>query len=166
MKNSCRKGTLVKSAIILASVLCLSAWIAPLPGIGAGHPAGGAVPGKTVLGNLSREYEPVKFDHAAHLGQASGCGDCHHQHGTEKGVSCKGCHALDDATFRKSVGATKFKSCKGCHAAERTADQKVPDLKAAYHRACFKCHRGDVGTVGTDPKGCVEMCHAKKDQTK
>ncbi len=166
MKTSRRKGRpFAYEALVLALLLGVSAWIAPPRAVGAGQPPAG--PGKAVLGELSREYEPVKFDHAAHVGQASGCGDCHHQHGTEKGLSCKECHGLDDAAFRKAVGTSKFKSCKGCHAPARTAEVAAkPDLKSAYHRACFKCHRGDVGTVGTDPKGCVEMCHAKKDQTK
>ena len=148
-------------AALFAMILCLAAWAAPLA---AGQPPAG--PSKAVLGELAREYEPVRFNHASHVGMASGCGDCHHQHGAEKSISCKGCHALDDAAFRRSVGATTFKACRSCHEATRKAGAAGPDLKSAYHRACFKCHRGDVGTVGTDPKGCVEMCHAKKDQTK
>ncbi len=155
----------MKRAISLAFVLCLAAWLVPAAGSGAGSSPGGKAPTKVVLGELSKAYGPVSFDHAKHVGMASGCGDCHHQHGTEKSLSCKECHALDDAAFRRSVNAPVFRSCKGCHAPSRTEDLERPDLKVAYHRACFKCHRGDVGTVGTDPKGCVEMCHAKKDQT-
>ncbi len=37
----------------------------------------------------------------------------------------------------------------------------MPGLKTAYHKQCFSCHRG-MGNIGTDPKGCAEICHAKR----
>jgi hypothetical protein len=35
-----------------------------------------------------------------------------------------------------------------------------PGLKIALHRTCFQCHKG-MGDIGTDPKGCTQICHAK-----
>lgn len=122
-------------------------------------------PGKIVLGVLSFRYEPVAFDHAGHARTAGGCNDCHHQHGTNPALSCGGCHGLDTAAFRRAIGVSKFRPCRDCHplAPRRDEPAAVP-LAAAYHRACFHCHGGEVGTVGTDPKGCTEMCHSRKEK--
>lgn len=129
----------------------------------AGGVAKGRVPGSLVLGNLSERFAPVRFDHAGHVEMAGGCGECHHQHGRERGTSCRECHALDASAFRGSFDAGKFRPCGECHAAApRAAADDRPGLTAAYHRACFGCHR-ELGSVGEDPKGCAETCHASKE---
>lgn len=159
----------MKKTISVAFALCLFAGISPPSGAGSGSDSSpgaaprltGKMPQTVLLGSIANLYEPVKFNHAGHVTMASGCGDCHHQHGTEQTLACRECHTLDPSSFRKTVAAGGFKACKDCHPASvRPGAPDRPGLKAAYHRACFKCHRGEVGTVGTDPKGCTEMCHA------
>ncbi|HEU5360738.1 MAG TPA: cytochrome c3 family protein [Candidatus Deferrimicrobiaceae bacterium] len=114
------------------------------------------------LGKVASQYGPVVFDHAGHVEMAGGCSDCHHQHGGSRAVSCKECHPLDDAAFRRATRTERFRSCGECHPASLSpSDLSRPALKAAYHRACFRCHR-EVGGIGEDPKGCTEMCHEKK----
>jgi hypothetical protein len=129
--------------------------------------AGGGVPKVLILGSLSREYEPVRFNHSGHVSMAGGCADCHHQHGPAQVQSCPECHRIDPSVFRKNVNAAKLRPCGNCHPASAPpGDIGRPGLKAAYHQACFKCHRGEVGSVGKDPKGCVEMCHVPRAQAK
>jgi len=148
----------VKKVILLASALCLL--------IGVALSLAGEMPKKLTLGSLADQFEPVVFDHSAHVGMASGCNDCHHQHGTEAALSCRECHAIDSAAFKRSVKSGAIQSCRTCHPASvQAADLGKPGLKAAYHRACFKCHR-EVGSLGKDPKGCTETCHASKAQAK
>jgi hypothetical protein len=162
----------VKKGILAIFVLALCIGIAPSlragsKPAGAASPAGGKMPQKVVLGSISRQYEPVQFNHASHVSNAGGCADCHHQHGHEASVSCVECHAIDSSAFKKSVKLAKLRPCRECHAPAHLSDNPGrPSLQVAYHRACFKCHRGDVGSVGKDPKGCVEMCHSPKAQAK
>jgi hypothetical protein len=51
-------------------------------------------------------------------------------------------------------------ACKSCHTTADRDNARMPGLKTAYHKQCFTCHRG-MGAIGTDPKGCAELCHAK-----
>jgi len=126
----------------------------------------GGMPKTVTLGSLTDRYEPVEFDHSDHVDMASGCGDCHHQHGTDQLLGCRECHSLDSSAFRRSVKVETFRACRECHAGPSSQpDPARTGLAAAYHRACFGCHR-EVGSVGEDPKGCVEMCHAKKETGK
>jgi hypothetical protein len=153
----------VNRATIIAAALAL------LIGVCAagGTAADGGVPTVLELGKLSDVYEPVRFNHAGHVSTAGGCADCHHQHGSTQVQACRDCHKIDLSAFRKNVNAGGLKPCRECHAASaKPGDIGRPSLKAAYHQACFKCHRGDVGSVGKDPKGCTEMCHAPKAQAK
>ena len=121
-----------------------------------------AEPETVTLGSIASQYGPVVFDHAGHVEMAGGCGDCHHQHGADRTLRCKECHPLDDAAFRRATRTERFRSCRECHPASLSpSDLSRPALKAAYHRACFRCHR-EVGGIGEDPKGCTEMCHEKK----
>jgi hypothetical protein len=153
----------VKKATI--ALVAVALWI----GISAAGEttAGGNVPKVLTLGRLSNVYEPVAFNHSGHVSMAGGCADCHHQHGTMQVQACSECHRLDPSVFKKSVNAAALKPCRDCHAASaRPGDISRPGLKAAYHQACFKCHRGEVGSVGQDPKGCTEMCHASRAQAK
>ncbi len=124
------------------------------------------LPAKLVLGSLTDQYEPVPFDHAAHIGLAGGCSDCHHQHGAGDMQACGTCHALSAAEFKRTVNLSRIRPCRECHpAAYHPEKLDRPILKAAYHRACFKCHK-DVGSVGKDPKGCTEICHDRKSSPK
>lgn len=123
------------------------------------------MPGVVVLDSITDRYEPVRFDHREHVEMTDTCGECHHQHGAEKTLTCRECHKIDPSAFRKSVGTSKFSACKECHVEPARADNlNIPGLKAAYHRACFGCHR-EVGSVGVDPKGCTETCHEKRGET-
>jgi hypothetical protein len=161
----------MRKGIPLAIAFFAWAWVAPLLPADAGQggasaPARsgkGSMPKTVSLGSLSDRYEPVVFDHSGHGEMASGCGDCHHQHGTDRILGCRECHSLDASAFRKSVNAGTFRACKECHAGPSPQpDPGRTGLSAAYHRACFRCHR-EVGSVGKDPKGCTEMCHAEKE---
>jgi predicted CXXCH cytochrome family protein len=125
------------------------------------------MPQVIVIGSVAKAYGPVKFNHASHVSNAGACAECHHQHGTSPNLACGECHAIDTSAFKKSVKLAKMRPCRECHSASYPAgDPGRPGLQVAYHRACFKCHRGDVGSVGKDPKGCVEMCHTPRAQAK
>ena len=124
--------------------------------------AGGNVPEVLLLGKLSKVYEPVRLDHAEHISMVGGCDECHHQHRAMQVQSCSECHRIDLSIFRKNVNAGKLKPCGECHAVtNRPGDRGRLELKAAYHQACFKCHKEEV--AGT-PKGCTGMCHVQKKQ--
>ena len=114
------------------------------------------------LESLSDKYQSVTFDHTKHAALAGDCGMCHHEHGNNSKLPCKECHAVAPSVFKTSV-TKSFQPCKSCHSAYNPAMPQLPGLKAAYHNACFQCHRG-MGNVGTDPKGCTEICHAQKGQ--
>lgn len=111
------------------------------------------------LDSLVDKYEAVQFDHAKHVSIANNCGTCHHEHG-KNNLLCMDCHSISKSTFQSSV-VRSFTACKNCHAAVNRDNPGMPGLKAAYHQVCFDCHRG-MGNVGTEPKGCTEICHAKK----
>lgn len=115
------------------------------------------------LDSISDKYEPVKFNHTRHISIAGDCGICHHQHGNSGTLPCKDCHSVDKSVFRNSV-VNGFMACKNCHGDLDRSNPGIPSLKTAYHSTCFKCHRG-IGSVGTNPKGCTQMCHEKKRQT-
>ena len=121
---------------------------------------GSDMPGDRVLDSLKDAYSPVKFDHAKHTMIAGNCSTCHHEHGNSEALPCKQCHALTPATFKNSA-VHGFMPCKNCHGAFDRDNAAMPGLKTAYHRRCFSCHRG-MGNIGTDPKGCTEMCHTKR----
>jgi hypothetical protein len=117
------------------------------------------VPGMIVLDSLQNAYSPVKFDHGKHAAIADNCAACHHEHSAGAGLPCKQCHALTPAAFKQSA-IHSFMPCKNCHGALDRDNPGTPGLKVAYHRACFSCHRG-MANIGTDPRGCTELCHAK-----
>lgn len=151
----------MKRAIVLSIVAWCFLALAPTlrAGVGSGQK-------KLVLDRITETYAPVIFDHAMHEGQASGCNDCHHQHGGSAVQSCGECHKIDAAAFKRTADVRKIKPCRDCHPASvQIGDPGKPTLKAAYHRACFRCHK-EIGSVGQDPKGCTEMCHAAKAQAK
>lgn len=111
------------------------------------------------LNSLEDQYEAVQFDHAKHTSIADNCATCHHEH-PGNSLICMDCHSVSKSAFQNSV-VRSFMSCKTCHAAVNRDNPGMPGLKDAYHRVCFDCHRG-MGNVGVEPKGCAELCHAKK----
>lgn len=121
--------------------------------------AAAEAPGTRVLDSLKDAYAPVTFDHPKHVSLAGNCSACHHEHGLADGLPCRQCHALNPQIFKNSVSST-FMACKNCHGAFDRDQAGMPGLKTAYHKQCFTCHRG-MGNIGTDPKGCAEICHAK-----
>lgn len=154
-----------KKTALAIGICLLAALAATLPAGGGsipGQPAGspnGKMPGKLLLGSIAEQYRPVEFDHAKHVGISGSCEECHHQHDGGRGLSCAECHRIDPAAFRKNVILARIRACGECHPASYNPEKPgLPTVKAAYHRACIKCHR-EVGSVGNDPKGCIEMCH-------
>ncbi|NOY65502.1 MAG: cytochrome c3 family protein [Nitrospirae bacterium] len=117
------------------------------------------IPEITVLDSISNIYEPVRFDHATHSMIAERCVVCHHEHPSNADL-CKNCHGLDDSIFKKSLSST-FMNCDNCHGKYDPSNPGMPGLKVAYHRKCFQCHKG-MGMIGEDPKGCTQICHARK----
>jgi hypothetical protein len=163
----------MKAKAVLTIALCWMVAITAAPFAGAEAPAArpagstkGKMPGTVLLGSLARKYGPVKFDHEKHVGTAGSCDECHHQHVGGQAPSCGGCHTIDASSFRKNVQLGRIRPCGECHPASYDAGKPDrPTLSAAYHRACIKCHR-EVGSVGTDPKGCTEMCHENSAQAR
>jgi len=153
----------VKKAMIV--VVAIALWI----GVSASSETTpvGNLPKVLVLGSLSKIYEPVRLNHAEHISTAGGCADCHHQHGSMPVNACKDCHPIDPSVFKKNLNVGKLKSCGECHpATERPGSVARRGLKDAYHQACFKCHKSDVGSGVKNLKGCTEMCHTLKAQEK
>jgi predicted CXXCH cytochrome family protein len=122
--------------------------------------AGGNLPKDLTLGSLSKVYEPVPFNHSMHVDAAGGCAVCHHQHGAVQVQGCLKCHQIDASVFKKNVDTAMFKPCGECHAP--TDKPGTVGLKTAYHQACLKCHKEEVGSGVKNLTGCTEMCHALK----
>ncbi|MFN3739117.1 MAG: cytochrome c3 family protein [Thermodesulfovibrionales bacterium] len=112
-----------------------------------------------LLNSISNKYTPVKFNHEKHIIMSSGCSQCHHEHQKNESLTCKDCHNITPALFKNSVHRN-FMACRNCHSEFNPQVPQMPDLKAAYHRACFQCHRGM--DVGIEPKGCAGRCHLLK----
>jgi hypothetical protein len=120
----------------------------------------GDVPKVLLLESLSEVYEPVRFDHAEHVSAAGGCEECHHQHRSMKVQSCSECHRIDPSFFKKNVKPGTLKPCGECHpVSDRPGNKGRLELKAAYHQACFRCHKEEVAGK---PKGCTGICHVKR----
>jgi len=68
-----------------------------------------------------------------------------------------GMPSFDPSIFKKNVIAGRVKACGACHLASEEPGRV--GLKTAYHKACFKCHKTDVGSGVKNLKGCTEMCH-------
>lgn len=144
----------MKKAAILLTVVSLCLFFA------LSLHARGTDPSIVKLNSLPGVYTAVTFDHQKHSLMAGECSKCHHEHKDSKSLTCKNCHAISPAAFKDSV-VNSFIACKNCHSAYNPANPEMPGLKVAYHRTCFECHRG-MGNIGLDPKGCTQMCHAKK----
>jgi len=112
------------------------------------------------LDSLVNQYRPVIFDHEKHTVMANDCGVCHHQHGKNSSLPCHECHSIKASTFKSSAQGG-FMACRNCHGAYDPSTPQMPDLKVAYHKQCFQCHRG-MAEVGISPKGCTNLCHNKR----
>ena len=150
-----KTSTITVLAIILWAGICV-----------AGETAPGGIDKKIiVLGTLSRQYEPVSFNHSEHISMAGGCAECHHQHGSTQVQSCTECHPVDLSIFKKNTNAAKLRPCRECHpASRRPGSASKVELKSAYHQACLKCHKKDVGSGVKNLTDCAAMCHAVKAQ--
>lgn len=148
----------IKSALLITIVLLSGFLLGPLQAAQVAKN-----PKMIVLDSLKDKYGAVHFDHAKHTGLAGDCGTCHHQHGANSALPCKECHALSPEQFRKSV-IKNFSACRDCHGTPDRSNPGMPGLQVAYHVKCFQCHRG-MADIGTDPKACAEMCHAKAEKS-
>ncbi|KKL85272.1 hypothetical protein LCGC14_1956410 [marine sediment metagenome] len=119
------------------------------------------VPGVITFDSLQDKYKAVVFDHSTHTFIAEGCGQCHHEHGSDNS-RCSSCHSIESEDFRDSAGHG-FLACKNCHGDFDLETPGMPGLKVAYHEQCFQCHRG-MGSIGNGPEGCTQLCHAKASQ--
>src|SRR5512134_505567 len=146
-------GTVKKATTI---VVAIALWIG-ISVAGEKDPAVN-VPKVLTLGSLSKNYEPVRFDHAEHISFAGGCADCHHQHIGMQVSPCLECHRIAPSVFRNNASAGKLQPCGGCHpASEKSKGISHVELKAAYHQACMKCHKSDVGSGVKNLKDCTVM---------
>lgn len=124
-------------------------------------------PGEVLIDSMTYLYEPVQFDHNAHVDMVEGdCTRCHHQAtGMQPSNSqCLPCHA--------NSGPSDEVACPGCHAADRYSAEVVKaiagdgtryhtdhlGLKGAYHQLCRGCHAEEGA-----PTGCTD-CHARTDE--
>ncbi|MFW6038953.1 MAG: cytochrome c3 family protein [bacterium] len=130
------------AGLILGTVgLLLSGWAHRAA---ADEPAERPIPDVVVLDELAREYEPVPFDHRAHMEMAAmwnGCATCHH-HSPEIEAG-----AMEPAA--------EVPACRSCHAIDpKEAAVDMPSLRGAYHRQCLNCHKDWSG------ENDCEICHA------
>jgi NAD-dependent SIR2 family protein deacetylase len=109
---------------------------------------------------LVKTYTGVTFNHEDHVSLAGNCSVCHHEHGNPETMTCGGCHSVGSEYFKKSV-QRNFSACNACHGSFDLSTPEMPTLKVAYHRACFRCHRG-IASLGTDPKCCTNLCHGSR----
>ncbi|HMK55201.1 MAG TPA: cytochrome c3 family protein [Dissulfurispiraceae bacterium] len=122
--------------------------------------AGSGRPAIIVLDYIQKKYGTVTFNHEMHAGLAEGCSKCHHQHNDRSRAVCRECHEINDQVFRSSA-KQGFLPCSGCHTDFSADTPGTPGLMVALHNKCFQCHVG-MGGLGSSPKGCTEMCHARK----
>lgn len=95
-------------------------------------------PEVVVINEMSENYSGVVFSHKMHSEMAemsSGCTGCHHYNTTGPVLNCRKCH--ENTRSRENVA--------------------IPDLKAAYHRQCMKCH-----LQWSSDNGCNNQCHQRK----
>ena len=144
---------------IVFLIFILSACLFFVASLSIGNAA--KLPETITLDSISDKFEAVIFTHETHATMADNCAACHHEHGNSASLPCKDCHSLSPSAFKSSV-TSSFSACKDCHSDYSPSDPKMPGLKVAYHTKCFQCHRG-MNNVGIDPKGCAELCHAKKE---
>jgi hypothetical protein len=87
---------------------------------------------------MSDKYSGVVFSHRVHAEMSEmteGCTGCHHYNTSGPVLNCRNCHSAN--RIREDVS--------------------VPDLKAAYHRQCMKCHK-----QWSNENGCSTQCHISK----
>jgi hypothetical protein len=94
-------------------------------------------PDYVYIEELENLYEPVEFNHKAHLHTAEttfDCADCHHYSPLDEKPPCKECHSPNNAGD----------------------DPGQVSLNAAYHRRCLTCH-----AEWSKNTNC-ELCHTSK----
>jgi uncharacterized paraquat-inducible protein A len=89
-------------------------------------------PEKITIKEIQKTKGPVEFNHKAHA--------------TTRAKACKDCHHKNEAG--------KEEKCSNCHKAK--AEDKVVELKEAFHTTCKNCHK----KMATGPTKCDE-CHKK-----
>lgn len=95
-------------------------------------------PDVVVIDEMSENYTGVVFSHKLHTHMSeitAGCENCHHYNTTGPVLNCRKCH--ENKRSRENVS--------------------IPDLKAAFHRQCMKCH-----LQWSSENGCNTQCHARK----
>jgi hypothetical protein len=146
-----RKKTLVATAALM--FLAAQSWAE-------------AGPDTVELDSLANHYSAVTFDHAMHVGVASGCVECHHHTtgGAPTDSNCARCH--------EGGGEAIAVACRDCHSSNRFSAEDLakiegnqqlhhkgkPGLKGAYHQKCLGCH-----TAMGAPTGCQD-CHTRNDE--
>ena len=143
---------LVFTVMVCAAVIFI---LSETPVLGKGM----TMPRVIILDHIQKQYSPVKFDHAAHVPLATGCGQCHHMHNDKQNSTCKECHAINSANFKATV-KEGFLPCSACHTSSSAESPEMPGLKVALHKKCFECHKG-MGDLGASPQGCVKTCHTR-----
>jgi hypothetical protein len=126
------------------------------------------VPEQISLGSLANLYQPVQFDHAAHVESVDDCASCHHQTFGEP-EPCSSCHeeVVESSAFVHELH-WEVEDCTGCHHRQATGDLRcsschpngvdpsrleVIGLKGAFHGLCLRCHGED------DADSSCELCH-------
>ncbi len=112
------------------------------------------IPGKIVIGKLSKKYESVEFPHRRIVNKiVENIEDnklALHFH-AEKATICSGCHHNAPLTKQPS-------GCSSCHTkAFNDKDMHKPGIVGAYHLQCMGCHT----TMKLDIVGCRD-CHDEK----
>lgn len=90
------------------------------------------------ISEMSDKYSGVIFSHRVHAEMSEmteGCSGCHHFNTTGPILNCRNCHSAN----------------------RNREDVSIPDLKAAYHRQCMKCHK-----QWSNENGCNTQCHLSK----
>ena len=150
-----KRATMIGIAILLWSGISVA----------SGKDPAADLPEIVTMGSLSKIYEPVRFNHKEHISYAGGCAECHHQHIGLQVSPCLECHPVDPAVFKRNAKADKLQPCSECHPASvQTKGKSHVELKAAYHNACMKCHKSDVGSGVRSLKDCTAMCHPLKEK--
>lgn len=100
------------------------------------------------------EYDKINFDHEAHKGYASDCGDCHHGKDIEpEPQKCTDCHGEKSTANLLSMREAGHKSCGQCH--EDMFDKGLSSCKTCHTQkdmtdykgdfsACNQCHEAET----------------------
>lgn len=144
----------------LVGIACLAAAVvrAQAPEAPPSAATRSTAPDIVMLGELSKEYQPVPFDHKSHAAMTEmwdGCTTCHHR---SPDMTTTQPAVLHPQGQRKNQdNAARIPACKECHDPSGTStDLRMPNLKGAYHRQCLNCHREWTG------ENACGACHETK----